>query len=95
MVARCINSAGGGDKGRGGGPSRDVKEVVGCRRSGINEGGGILLDGGGKRGGGGRTIIGGRVLSTTFATFDDVRERATASSRADERVDSIDCRRSE
>ena len=84
-------SGGGGDVGRGGGTSRDVGEDLGCRCSGINDGGGILL-GGGWRGGGGRTIIGGRVLSTTF---DGVRERAIASSRANESVDSIDCRRSE
>ena len=57
----------------------------------------MLFGGGGARGGGGNTIIGGLDLSTTDATFEGVRERATTSSMiaAADNVDSMDFRRSE
>lgn len=84
-----MSSAGGGDEGRGGG--------ISCENlfSGMNGGGGILLGGGGARGGGGNTIMGGRDLSITLGTVEGVRERETISSITDDKVDSMDCRRSE
>lgn len=91
-----MSSGGGGEDGRGGGTSCEDVDVVCCRFSGMNDGGGMAVGGGGCRGGGGIVIIGGRDLSTTpGATPDGVRERATASSRADDSVDSMDCLRSE
>ena len=75
--------------------SCEVVEVVGNLLSGMYWGGGIEFGGGGARGGGGSIIIGGRDLSTTVATFEGVRDRATISSIADDKVDSIDCLLSE
>lgn len=66
VVARWMSSGGGGEVGREGGISlsRADAEDPGRLRSGMKDGGGMLLGGGGMRGGGGSIIVGGRVLST-------------------------------
>lgn len=95
VVARWIRSAGGGDEGRGGGPSRTPFAAM--RRSGMKFGGGMLLGGGGSFGGGGSDITGGLVLSIDakmgpFVDVEGTRERVDASSAAAlENRDSIDC----
>ena len=58
-----MSSAGGGEEGRGGGPST-VDPVRLNLLSGMKLGGGMVVGGGGSFGGGGSDIIGGRVLST-------------------------------
>ena len=90
VVARWINSGGGGDIGRPGAASCDEVDDVGILLSGMNGGGGILFGGGGARGGGGSTIIGGRRLSTGAGAAIGTRERGVLSSAPDN-ADSIDC----
>ena len=90
-----MSSAGGGEEGRGGGPSRTP--FTAKRRSGMKFGGGMLLGGGGNFGGGGSDITGGLVLSIDakmgpFVDDEGTRERLGASSAAaPEKRDSIDC----
>ena len=63
VVARWMSSAGGGEEGRGGGPSL-VDPLRLSLLSGMKLGGGMVVGGGGSLGGGGKDITGGRVLST-------------------------------
>jgi hypothetical protein len=71
-----MSSAGGGEEGRGGGPSL-VDPLRLSLLSGMKLGGGMVVGGGGSFGGGGKDITGGRVLST------DVRIMAEAEGTRD------------
>lgn len=64
VVARWINSAGGGDVGLGGGPIFGGPGLVVV----VVVGGTVVGGGGGSLGGGGNIIVGGLVRSTAFGT---------------------------
>lgn len=91
-----MSSAGGGEEGRGGGPS--LVDPLRSLLSGMKLGGGMLVGGGGSLGGGGKDITGGRVLSTDvrMAEADGTRDLGCSSAPVvDEIKDSIDWRLSE
>jgi hypothetical protein len=71
-----MSSAGGGEEGRGGGPSLVDPLRLGLL-SGMKLGGGMVVGGRGSLGGGSKDITGGRVLST------DVRIMAEAEGTRD------------